>query len=73
MRSSADWVRDASGGWQRTQVQQTRGLNLTRNHQLKAIFKGAATTVLMQHHDDTAVRGLPAAAGRRHQAQPGQG
>ncbi len=51
MRSSADWVRDTSGGWQRAQVQQTRGLNLTHNHQLKAIFKGAATTVLMQHHD----------------------
>jgi transposase len=52
MRSSADWVRDTSGGWQRAQVQQTRGLNLTHNHQLKAIFKGAAMTVLMQHHDD---------------------
>ena len=52
MRSSSDWVRDASGGWQRAEVQQTRGLNLTHNHQLKSIFKGAATTVLMQHHDD---------------------
>jgi transposase len=52
MRSSADWVRDTTGIWQRTQLQQTRGLNLTHNHQLKAIFKGAATTVLMQHHDD---------------------
>jgi transposase len=52
MRSSADWVRDTSGGWQRTQLQQTRGLNLTHNHQLKAIFKGAATSVLIQHHDD---------------------
>jgi len=52
MRSSADWVRDTSGAWRRTQMQQTRGLNLTHNHQLKAIFKGAATTVLMQLHDD---------------------
>lgn len=52
MRSSADWVRDTSGGWQRSHVQQTRGLNLVHNHHLKAIFKGAATTVLMQHHDD---------------------
>jgi transposase len=52
MRSSADWLRDTSGTWQRTQMQQTRGLNLTHNHQLKAIFKGAATTVLMQYHDD---------------------
>ena len=45
-------ARRLDGGWQRAQVQQTRGLNLTHNHQLKAIFKGAATTVLMQHHDD---------------------
>jgi transposase len=52
MRSSADWVRDPSGAWHRARVQQTRGLNLTHNHQLKAIFKGAATTVLMQHHED---------------------
>jgi transposase len=52
MRSSADWVRDTSGGWQRSHVQQTRGLNLIHNHHLKGIFKGAATTVLMQHHDD---------------------
>ena len=36
MRSSADWVRDTSGAWQRTHVQQTRGLNLTHNHQLKS-------------------------------------
>jgi len=33
-------------------VQQTRGLNYTHNRHLKAIFKGAATTVLMQWHDD---------------------
>jgi len=52
MRSSSDWVRDKSGGWQRAKVQQTRGLNLSHNHQLKAIFKGAATTILMQWHDD---------------------
>jgi transposase len=37
MRSSADWVRDASGTWQRSQVQQTRGLNLAHNHHLEAI------------------------------------
>jgi hypothetical protein len=53
MRSSADWEQDASGGWQPTQMQQTCGLNLTHNHQLEAIFKGAATAVLMQPHDDS--------------------
>ena len=52
MRSSSDWVRDQSGGWQRAKVLQTRGLNRSHNHQLKAVFKGAATTVLMQWHDD---------------------
>ena len=52
MRSSSDWVRDKSGGWQRAKVQQTRGLNFSHNHQLKAIFKGAATTILMQWHND---------------------
>jgi hypothetical protein len=44
MRSSSDRVRDKNGQWQRAQVQQTRGLNLTHNHHLKAIFKGAATS-----------------------------
>jgi transposase len=52
MRSSSDWVRDKNGQWQRAQVQQTRGLNLTHNHHLKAIFKGAATTVIAQHPDE---------------------
>jgi transposase len=52
MRSSSDWVRDKAGGWQRAKVQQTRGLNYTHNHHLKAIFQGAATTILMQWHDD---------------------
>jgi transposase len=52
MRSSADWTRSPSGAWQRSHMQQTRGLNLIHNHHLKAIFKGAATTVLMQHQSD---------------------
>lgn len=52
MRSSADWVRDQTGNWQRSQLEKTRGLNVAHNHQLKAIFKGAATTVIMQVHDD---------------------
>jgi transposase len=46
MRSSSDWVRTEGGGWDRANVQKTRGLNLTHNHTLKNIFKGAATTVL---------------------------
>ncbi len=46
MRSSADWVPDKQGGWTRGNVQQTRGLNQNHNRVLKAIFKGAATTVI---------------------------
>jgi transposase len=52
MRSSADWVRDQAGNWARSQLEKTRGLSVAHNHQLKAIFKGAATTVIMQTHDD---------------------
>ena len=48
MRSSSDWVRKTDGGWARATVQQTRGLNMNHNHTLKAIFKGAATTVISQ-------------------------
>jgi transposase len=48
MRSSSDWVRDNNGRWIRAQVQTTRGLNFNHNHQLKSIFKGAATTVIAQ-------------------------
>jgi transposase len=57
MRSSSDWIRNKDGGWTRTEVQKTRGLNLNHNHTLKNIFKGAATTVIAQlpteplHHD----------------------
>ena len=45
MRSSSDWVRDQDR-WLRSRVAQTRGLNFNHNHLLKAIFKGAATTVI---------------------------
>ncbi len=45
MRSSSDWVLD-QGRWVRARVAQTRGLNFNHNHLLKAIFKGAATTVI---------------------------
>jgi hypothetical protein len=44
-RSSADWIQE-SGQWIRRRVDQTRGLNFNHNRQLKAIFKGAATTVI---------------------------
>jgi transposase len=47
-RSSSDWVRDRSGRWVRSEVQQTRGLSRKRQPLLKAIFKGAATTVIAQ-------------------------
>jgi len=48
MRSSSDWVPKKDGGWVRAEVQKTRGLNLSHNHALKNIFKGAATTVINQ-------------------------
>jgi transposase len=48
MRSSADWVQDANGQWQREAVQKTRGLNRNHNATLKGIFKAAATTVIGQ-------------------------
>ena len=38
-------------GWERGTVQQTRGLNWNHNHTLKAVFKGAATTVGAQLHE----------------------
>lgn len=48
MRSSSDWVRAADGSWLRANTEKTRGLNLNHNHNLKKIFKGAATTVIGQ-------------------------
>ena len=39
-------MRDPSGRWVKTPVQQTRGLNRNFNHTLKRVFKGAATTVI---------------------------
>lgn len=44
-RSSSDWVQKGTG-WQRQPIIQTRGLNRSFNRSLKALFKGAATTVL---------------------------
>lgn len=47
--SSADWVPgEQRGQWRRAQVQQTRGLTRKRNPLLKSVFKGAATTVILQ-------------------------
>jgi transposase len=46
-RSSSDYVRENSR-WVRKPTAQTRGLNRNRQPLLKAIFKGAATTVIQQ-------------------------
>jgi hypothetical protein len=51
-RSSADWVQDRTGKWIRAQCVQTRGLSRKRHPRLKAVFKGAATTVIAQLADD---------------------
>ena len=48
MRSSSDWIQTPDKKWQRAWVQQTRGLSKQHNAELKAIFKGAATTVITQ-------------------------
>jgi transposase len=46
-RSSSDWIREGRS-WVRKPTAQTRGLNRNRQPELKAIFKGAATTVIQQ-------------------------
>jgi transposase len=45
-RSSADWVPKTGGGWMRSNRTLALGLNRNRQPVLKAVFKGAATTVL---------------------------
>jgi transposase len=50
MRSSSDYVRDGAR-WTRKQVLQTRGLNRNRQPVLKAVFKGAALTVVTKMAD----------------------
>jgi hypothetical protein len=50
-RSSSDWVQGKDGRWARAQVLQTRGLTRKRHPLLKAVFKGAATTVITQLPD----------------------
>lgn len=67
-RASSEWTRSSShASWQRVQTNvQTRGLNLNRQPLLKAIFKGAATTVLAgrgslrEHFDRQLANGVPA-------------
>lgn len=49
-RSSADWVQQG-GRWMRAPTIQTRGLNHNRHPLLKAVFKGAATTVIQRMPD----------------------
>jgi transposase len=51
-RSSSDWVRTRTGEWVKAEVKRTRGLNRNFNHTLKAIFKGAATTVTGRREDE---------------------
>jgi len=46
--STSDWVQRKDGRWERSQVLQTRGLTRKRHPLLKAVFKGAATTVITQ-------------------------
>jgi hypothetical protein len=53
-RSTADWVRE-NGRWVKARVVQTRGLSLSHNRMLKAISKGAATTV-MSHSGENPLR-----------------
>jgi transposase len=52
MHSSSDWVQTEHGGWVRTRVSHTRGLNRNHNSTLKNIFKGAATTVITNRFHD---------------------
>jgi hypothetical protein len=47
MRSSSDWVMTPEG-WQRAEMNESRGLNRNYNRRLKHVFKGAATSVLTQ-------------------------
>ena len=51
-RSSSDWVQTTDRAWIKARTPQTRGLSRHHNHFLKAIFKGAATTVVTQRNKD---------------------
>jgi transposase len=56
MRTSSDWVQLADRSWTRAQVNATRGLNRNGNPVVKAIFKGAATTIIAQPTGSMALR-----------------
>jgi len=47
-RSSSDWEQGPDKSWTRTRQPMTRGLNRNHNHTLKYIFKGAASSIVMQ-------------------------
>lgn len=51
-RSSSDWRPGSKGGMERAQNLSTRGLTRKRHPLLKAVFKGAAMTVITQLPDD---------------------
>ena len=51
-RSSADWIQSPDGRWERSRRPMPRGLNRNYNRTLKAIFKGAATTLLRYYGHD---------------------
>jgi len=51
-RSSSDWVRLPNGKLAKATIYQTRGLNQNFNRTAKAIFKGAATTVIYSKSND---------------------
>lgn len=50
MRTSSDWIRQEDH-WVRSQVATPRGLNQQSHRLLKSIFKGAATSVILQKPD----------------------
>jgi len=55
-RSSSDWMRTRTGEWVKAEVKQTRGLKGNFNHTPKAIFKGAATTLIRRKEDEPIYR-----------------
>ena len=58
MRSSSDWEQGGDGSWKRAKKLSTRGLNRSHNRMLKAVFKGAATTVTALRRTDEPLRQL---------------
>lgn len=48
MHTSSDWTQGSEGNWTRGKTHHTRGLSRDYNRTLKAIFKGAAGTVIQR-------------------------